>query len=76
MREYTQTTDHQAAFTVKRANTLVQEEVSDPTALLTGEALSLLFAQNGRAAERRELRVMRVRERQEQSERVRERHRR
>lgn len=56
-REYIQTADGQAAFTVRRANTLVQEEVPDPTTLLTGEALSLLFAQNGRAAERKELRV-------------------
>lgn len=43
--------------TSRRANTLVQEDVPDPTTLLTGEALSLLFTQNGRAAERKELRV-------------------
>lgn len=42
---------------ITKVNTLIQEEVPDPTTLLFGEALSLLLTQNERLAERKELRV-------------------
>lgn len=50
-------TIHKAAHVITRVNTLIQEEVPDPTTLLCSEALSSLFTQNERPAECKELRV-------------------